>query len=47
MPPSLDGTLPESVMPQKNNSPLTLYIDFYILILVFLDIYSLVDPIQS
>ena len=29
MSPSLDGTLPESVIPQDNNSPLTLYIDFH------------------
>ena len=26
--PFLDGTLPESVISQENNSPLTLYIDF-------------------
>ena len=26
MPPSLDGTVPECVIPQENNSPLTLYI---------------------
>ena len=31
MSPSLDGTLPEYVMPQENTSPLTLYIDFQIL----------------
>ena len=29
MSPLLDVTLPESVIPQENNSPLTLYIDFY------------------
>ena len=27
--PSLDGTMPESVMSQENNSPLTLYIEFH------------------
>ena len=26
--PLLDGTLPESVIPQENNSPLNLYTDF-------------------
>ena len=29
MSPSLDGTLPEYVISQEDNSPLTLYIDFY------------------
>ena len=28
MSPSLDGTMPESVISQENNSPLTLYIEF-------------------
>ena len=28
MSPSLDGTLPEYVISQEDNSPLTLYIDF-------------------
>ena len=37
--PSRDGTLPESVMPQENNSPLTFYIDFHNC-LFFLDINS-------
>ena len=27
--PSLDGTLPEYVISQEDNSPLTLYIDFH------------------
>ena len=48
MSPSQDGTLPEFVIPQKYNSPLTLYIflDFHIL-KCFLDINSLVDQIKS
>ena len=29
MSPSLDGTLPESVISQENDSPLTLYIEFH------------------
>ena len=29
MSPSLDGTLPEYVILQEDNSPLTLYIDFF------------------
>ena len=29
MSPSLDGTLPEYVISQEDNSPLTLYIDFH------------------
>ena len=32
MSPSLDGTLPEYVISQEDNSPLTLYIDFQVLI---------------
>ena len=44
--PSLDGTVPESVISQDNNSPLTLYIDFHNF-LVFLDINSPVDQVQS
>ena len=32
MSPSLDGTLPESVISHENNSPLTLYIEFQMLI---------------
>ena len=29
MSPSLEGTLPENVISQENNSPLTLYIEFH------------------
>ena len=29
MSPSLHGTMPESVISQENNSPLTLYIEFH------------------
>ena len=29
MSPSLDETMPESVISQENNSPLTLYIEFH------------------
>ena len=32
MSPSLDGTLPEYVISQEDNSPLTLYIDFHIFV---------------
>ena len=46
MPPSLDGPLPESVISQENNSPLTLYIDSHNF-KFFLDIRSLVDQVQS
>ena len=34
--PSLDGTLPEYVISQVDNSPLTLYIDFYNFLFIFL-----------
>ena len=44
--PSLDGTLPESVISQENNSPWTLYIDFHILEF-FKDINSSVAQVQS
>ena len=37
MPPSLDGTMPDSVISQKNNSPLISYIEFDIFCLFFLD----------
>ena len=42
MSPSLDGTLPEYVISQEDNSPLTLYIDFF-----FLDINSPFDQAHS
>ena len=34
MSPSLDGTLRESVIPQENNPPLNLYIDFFFFFLL-------------
>ena len=43
--PSLDGTLPEYVISQKDNSPLTLYIDFQFFF--FLDINSPFDQVHS
>ena len=46
MSPSLDGTMPESVISQENNSPLTLYIEFHNFYF-FLDINSPVDQVQS
>ena len=46
MPPSLDGILPESVILQEDNSPLTLYIDFHNFNF-FLDINSPVDQVKS
>ena len=46
MSPSLDGTLPESVISQENNTPLTLYIEFHNFF-VFLDINSPVDQVHS
>ena len=46
MSPSLDGTLPESVISQENKSPLTLYIEFHNFF-IFLDINSPVDQVQS
>ena len=46
MSPSLDGTLPEYVISQEDNSPLTLYIDFHHF-QIFLDINSLFDPVHS
>ena len=42
MPPSLTGTLPASVTPQENISPLTLYVDFHNFS-IFFDINSPVD----
>ena len=45
MSPSLDGTMPESVISQENNSPLTLYIEFHNFY-VFLDINSPVDQVH-
>ena len=46
MSPSVDGTLPEYVMSQEDNSPLTLYIDFHNF-LFFLDNNSPFDQIHS
>ena len=46
MSPSLDGTLPEYVISQEENSPLTLYIDFHIFFF-FLDINSPFDQVHS
>ena len=46
MSPSLDGTLPESVTVQENNSLLTLYIDFLFLFF-FLNINTLINKFQS
>ena len=46
MSPSLDGTLPEYVISQEDNSPLTLYIDFHNLFF-FLDINSSFDQVHS
>ena len=43
--PSLDRTLPESVISQENNSPLTLYIEFHNF-KVFLDVNSPIDQVQ-
>ena len=45
MSPSLDRTMPEYVISQENNSPLTLYIEFHKYF--FLDIKSPVDQVQS
>ena len=42
MSPSLDGTLPEYVISQEDNSPLTLYIDFFFSFF-FLDINRPID----
>ena len=49
MSPSLDGTLPEYVISQENNSPLTLYIDFQKVFQkrIFLDINSPFDQVHS
>ena len=47
MSPSLDGTLPEYVISQEDNSPLTLYIDFHNFLLFFLDINSPFDQLHS
>ena len=44
--PSLDGTRPEYVISQEDNSPLTLYIDFHNF-QIFLDINSPFDPVHS
>ena len=47
MSPSLDGAMPESVISQGNNSPLTLYIEFHHFYF-FLDINSPADDqVQS
>ena len=46
MSPSLDGTLPEYVISQEDNSPLTLYIDFHNF-QIFLDISSPFDQVHS
>ena len=43
---SLDGTMPDCVISQENNSPLTLYIEFQNFY-IFLDINSPVDQVQS
>ena len=40
-------TMPEFVILQEYNSPLTLYIEFYKFFLLFLDINSPVDQVQS
>ena len=47
MSPSLDGTMPESVISQENNSPLTLYMYIEFQQKKILDINSPVDQIQS
>ena len=51
MSPSQDGTMPESVISQENNSPMTLYIEFHNFFFFFffspLDINSPVDQVQS
>ena len=44
--PSLDGTVPEYVISQEDNSPLTLYIDFH-KFRFFLDINSSFDQVHS
>ena len=46
MSPSLDGTLPEYVISQEDNSPLTLYIHFHNFSF-FLDIISPFDQVHS
>ena len=46
MSPSLDKILPGYVMSEKDNSPLTLYIDFHNFEF-FLDINSPFDQVQS
>ena len=46
MSPSLDGTMPEFVISQENNSPLNLYIEIHN-VYFFLDISSPVDQVQS
>ena len=46
MSPSLDGTLPEYVISQEDNSPLTLYIDFHNCSF-FVDINSPFDQVHS
>ena len=46
MSPSLDGTRPEYVRSQEDNSPLTLYINFHNF-QIFLDINSPDDPVHS
>ena len=44
MSPSLDGTMPESVISQENNSPLTLYTEIHTK--KIFDINSPVDQVQ-
>ena len=46
MSPSLDEALPEYVITQDNNPPLTLFIEFQT-VRFFLDISILVDQVQS
>ena len=45
--PSLDGTLPESVISQEDNPPLTLYIDFHNSFIYFLDINRRFNQVHS
>ena len=40
--PSLDGTMPESVISEENNSPLTLYTAFYNFIFYWISIVQLI-----
>ena len=43
MSPSLDGTMPESVISQENNSPLTLYIEFHYFIFSWISKVQLIN----